>query len=206
MPVVRWFNKQQRVGGGFGSTQVTPHSQSIESSQRPWAHVHVPPQATVLVYQALAEFWTSYKGPEYDLNVDILLPGRSKPEMYNFNSDSRYTTRTSKVRKGTFVHDLKHGCHHFCWWPSVRLLSTSIFMQIKSINQNVKVTATGKGEAIVKVSENQDAAFTELLLFIVNALISFFPSCQMVSLYYALPKQQDCPHFDLSVQLIPGCL
>lgn len=79
-------------------------------------------------------------------------------------------------------------------------------MQIKSINQNVKVTATGKGEAIVKVSENQDAAFTELLLFIVNALISFFPSCQMVSLYYALPKQQDCPHFDLSVQLIPGCL
>ncbi|CAG06013.1 unnamed protein product, partial [Tetraodon nigroviridis] len=118
-PVVRWFNKQQRVGGGFGSTQ-----------------------ATVLVYQALAEFWTNYDGPEYDLNVDILLPGRSKPEMYNFNTESRFTTRTTKV---------------------------------KSINQNVRVTATGKGEAIVK----------------------------MVSLYYALPKDQDCPYFDLSVQLLP---
>lgn len=78
------------------------------------AHVHVPPQATVLVYQALAEFWTSYDGPEYDLNVDILLPGRSKPEMYNFNSESRYNTRTTKVRKRTFVHFLKHVCGHFC--------------------------------------------------------------------------------------------
>eukprot|EP00066_Takifugu_rubripes_P021351 XP_011610617.1 PREDICTED: complement C3-like isoform X1 [Takifugu rubripes] len=118
-PVVRWLNKQQRVAGGFGSTQ-----------------------ATILVYQALAEFWTSYKGPEYDLNVDILLPGRSKPDMYNFDRESRYTTRTSKM---------------------------------KSINQNVKVTATGKGEAVLK----------------------------MVSLYYALPKDKDCPRFDLSVQLLP---
>lgn len=94
-------------------------SHTTESSQQPWAHVHVPPQATVLVYQALAEFWTTYDGPEYDLNVDILLPGRSKPEMYNFNTESRYTTRTTKVRKWTFVHYLKHVCHLFCWWTSV---------------------------------------------------------------------------------------
>lgn len=32
------------------------------------------------------------------------------------------------------------------------------------------------------------------------------PVCQMVSLYYALPKEKasDCQKFDLSVQLIPG--
>uniref|UniRef100_A0A8C9X3J4 Anaphylatoxin-like domain-containing protein n=1 Tax=Sander lucioperca TaxID=283035 RepID=A0A8C9X3J4_SANLU len=92
-PVVRWFNTQQKVGGGYGSTQ-----------------------ATIIVYQAIAEYWTNAKEPEYDLNVDLLLPGRSKPDKYNFNRDNQYATRTSKI---------------------------------KDINQNVKVTATGTGEATV---------------------------------------------------------
>uniref|UniRef100_A0A8C9X0E0 Complement C3-like n=1 Tax=Sander lucioperca TaxID=283035 RepID=A0A8C9X0E0_SANLU len=120
-PVVRWFNTQQKVGGGYGSTQ-----------------------ATIIVYQAIAEYWASAKEPEYDLNVDILLPGRSKPDKYNFNRENQYATRTSKI---------------------------------KDINQNVKVTATGSGEATVK----------------------------MVSLYYALPKEKesDCQKFNLSVQLLP---
>ncbi|XP_028435544.1 complement C3 [Perca flavescens] len=73
-PVVRWFNTQQMVYGGFGSTQ-----------------------ATIMVYQAIAEYWTSAKEPEYNLTVDILLPGRSKPEKFNFNRDNHYTTRTSKI-------------------------------------------------------------------------------------------------------------
>lgn len=107
------------------------------------------------MYQALAEFWTSYDGPEYDLNVDVLLPGRSKPEMYNFNSESRYTTRTTKVRKGlpseTRVSPLL-----------LMAVPSSTFTQVKNINQNVKVTATGKGEAVVKVSKkDKDAAFTK---------------------------------------------
>uniref|UniRef100_A0A8C9WZR1 Uncharacterized protein n=1 Tax=Sander lucioperca TaxID=283035 RepID=A0A8C9WZR1_SANLU len=120
-PVVRWFNTQQKVGGGYGSTQ-----------------------ATIIVYQAIAEYWTNAKEPEYDLNVDLLLPGRSKPDKYNFNRDNQYATRTSKI---------------------------------KDINQNVKVTATGTGEATVT----------------------------MVSLYYALPKEKesDCQKFNLSVQLLP---
>ncbi|KAF3837482.1 hypothetical protein F7725_004946 [Dissostichus mawsoni] len=73
-PVVRWFNKQQFVGGGYGWTQ-----------------------ATMMVYQAISEYWSSAKEPEYDLNVDILLPGRAKPERYNFNRDNHYATRTSKM-------------------------------------------------------------------------------------------------------------
>ncbi|XP_029287432.1 complement C3a.1 [Cottoperca gobio] len=71
--VVRWFNKQQKVGGGYGSTQ-----------------------ATIIVYQAISEYWASAKEPQYDLNVDILLPGKSKPERYNFNQ-AHYATRTSKI-------------------------------------------------------------------------------------------------------------
>ncbi|XP_037546422.1 complement C3-like [Nematolebias whitei] len=73
-PVVRWFNQQQFVGGGYGSTQ-----------------------ATIMVYQALTEYWTYAKEPDYDLNVDILLPGRSNPDKYNFKMENHYVTRTSKV-------------------------------------------------------------------------------------------------------------
>ncbi|KAM9363627.1 complement C3-like [Symphorus nematophorus] len=120
-PVVRWFNQQQFVGGGYGSTQ-----------------------ATIMVYQALAAYWTNAKEPPYDLNVDILLPGRGKPDKFSFNQRNHYTTRTSKIN---------------------------------DINQDIKVTATGSGEAIVT----------------------------MVSLYYALPKEKesDCQKFNLSVQLLP---
>ncbi|XP_060949245.1 complement C3-like isoform X2 [Limanda limanda] len=120
-PIVRWFNQQQKVGGGFGSTQ-----------------------ATIIVYQAVAEYWASAKEPAYDLNVDILLPGRAKTEKFSFNRENNYTTRTSKIN---------------------------------DINQDVKVTATGSGEATVT----------------------------MVSLYYALPKEKesDCEKFNMSVKLIP---
>ncbi|XP_047433327.1 complement C3-like isoform X3 [Mugil cephalus] len=119
-PVVRWFNRQQRVHGGYGSTQ-----------------------ATLIVYQAVAEYWTTEK-PDYYVNVDILLPGRSKPNKYYFNKETQFGTRTSKVN---------------------------------SINQDVKVTATGPGAATLT----------------------------MVSLYYILPieRETNCQKFNLSVQLIP---
>ncbi|XP_067353913.1 complement C3-like isoform X2 [Channa argus] len=120
-PVVRWFNQQQIDGGGYGSTQ-----------------------ATIMVYQAIAEYWVSANEEEYDVNVDIVFSERKNPVKFNFNRDDHYTTKTSEV---------------------------------KSINKNVKVIATGTGEATVK----------------------------MVSLYYALPKEKEsnCQKFNLSVELIP---
>ncbi|XP_028257240.1 complement C3-like [Parambassis ranga] len=120
-PVVNWFNKQQKVGGGYGSTQ-----------------------ATIIVYQAVAEYWESTKDPEYDLNVKITVLGLSKPLLVNFNRNNYHTTRT---------------------------------MDVKGINHNVTVIATGTGEATLT----------------------------MVSLYYAEPKltESDCEKFNLSVQLIP---
>ncbi|XP_022072811.1 complement C3-like isoform X3 [Acanthochromis polyacanthus] len=120
-PLIRWFNRQMREGGGYGSTQ-----------------------ATMTVYQAVTEYWFSDKESDYFLNVDILLPGRTRPDKYNFNWENHYATRTSKIN---------------------------------DINQDVKVTAIGKGEATLT----------------------------MVSLYYILPKEKDsdCQKFNLSVQLIP---
>uniref|UniRef100_H3DL28 Complement component c3a, duplicate 5 n=1 Tax=Tetraodon nigroviridis TaxID=99883 RepID=H3DL28_TETNG len=73
-PVVRWFTTQQKDGGGYGSTQ-----------------------ATIIVYQAVAEYWANSKEPEYDISVDILLPGRSGPEKYQVNRENHYLTRTTKV-------------------------------------------------------------------------------------------------------------
>ncbi|XP_026216238.1 complement C3-like [Anabas testudineus] len=120
-PFVRWFNQQQTDGGGYGSTQ-----------------------ATIMVYQAIAEYWVSAKEPEYDVNVDLVLPDRTGVEKINFNRETHYTTKTSKINY---------------------------------INKDVKVIATGTGEATVK----------------------------MVSLYYALPKEKEsnCQKFDMTVQLIP---
>uniref|UniRef100_A0A8C4HNP2 Complement C3 n=1 Tax=Dicentrarchus labrax TaxID=13489 RepID=A0A8C4HNP2_DICLA len=114
-PVVRWFNQQQNVGGGFGSTQ-----------------------ATIIVYQAVSEYWANAKEPEYDLKVDILLPGRSKPDKFVVNSENHFTTRTSRVRTHTNTQ------------------------------------------------------------WLIN----------MVSLYYALPKEKEnyCQEFNLSVELRPGNL
>uniref|UniRef100_A0A3P8SPK2 Complement component c3a, duplicate 5 n=1 Tax=Amphiprion percula TaxID=161767 RepID=A0A3P8SPK2_AMPPE len=120
-PIVRWLSQQQKQGGGYGSTQ-----------------------ATIMVYQAVAEYWTTAKEPEYDLDVDILLPGKSLIDKYKFNKENHHSTRTSKFG---------------------------------GINKDIKVTATGTGEAMFR----------------------------MVSLYYALPKEKksDCEMFDLNVQVHP---
>lgn len=60
-------------------------------------------QATIMVYQAVAEYWANAKEPDYDLNVDILLPGRAAPDKYKFNRENHYATRTSKVRLKLFT-------------------------------------------------------------------------------------------------------
>uniref|UniRef100_A0A672HAG4 Complement C3-like n=1 Tax=Salarias fasciatus TaxID=181472 RepID=A0A672HAG4_SALFA len=72
-PVVRWFTQQQLVGGGLGSTQ-----------------------ATLMVCQALSEYWINAEKPEYHLNVDILMPGRPKPYKFNVNRENHHLTRTLK--------------------------------------------------------------------------------------------------------------
>ncbi|KAK7930173.1 hypothetical protein WMY93_006568 [Mugilogobius chulae] len=72
-PIVRWFTKQQKNGGGYGSTQ-----------------------ATIMVYQAVSEYWTVAKEPDYNLDVELKVPGRAAPYSYRFNRENHYTTRTSK--------------------------------------------------------------------------------------------------------------
>lgn len=60
--------------------------------------LHFALQATIMVYQAVAEYWANSKEPEYDVNVDVLIPGRSSPVKYKVNRENYYTTRTTKVK------------------------------------------------------------------------------------------------------------
>ncbi|XP_059191712.1 complement C3-like isoform X2 [Centropristis striata] len=74
-PVVRWFNQKQIYGGGYGSTQ-----------------------ATILVYQAIAEYWVNANEQEYNVNVDIVHPKRKDPARFHINRNNQYSTRTSKSK------------------------------------------------------------------------------------------------------------
>ncbi|XP_077380302.1 complement C3-like [Festucalex cinctus] len=75
-PVVSWFKKQGFVGGGYGSTQ-----------------------ATIMVYQAISEYWANAREPDYNLNVDIEVPGRSKPLKHNFNKQNQHATKTTDIKR-----------------------------------------------------------------------------------------------------------
>lgn len=63
--------------------------------------VDVHLQTTIMVYQAVAEYWTQDREPDYNLNVNITLPERSEPMKINFNKNNQFNTRTSKVRRHT---------------------------------------------------------------------------------------------------------
>uniref|UniRef100_A0A8C9XID4 Uncharacterized protein n=1 Tax=Sander lucioperca TaxID=283035 RepID=A0A8C9XID4_SANLU len=81
IPVVKWFNTEVEEGGGYGSTQ-----------------------ATIMVYQALAEYWTNANDQSGDnnLNVDIWLPDKSKPDNFNWdNHDQRYKSEYKVIATGT---------------------------------------------------------------------------------------------------------
>lgn len=51
-----------------------------------------------MVYQAVAEYWTHDREPQYNLNVNISLPEKAEPFKINFNKNNELHTRTSKVR------------------------------------------------------------------------------------------------------------
>ncbi|XP_014873774.1 complement C3-like [Poecilia latipinna] len=72
-PIVRWLSQQQRYGGGYGATQ-----------------------ATIMVYQAVAEYASNVNEPPFDLNVDVSIKGRSLMNKINLNNQNHYSTRTSK--------------------------------------------------------------------------------------------------------------
>ncbi|KAM8793858.1 complement C3 [Eudromia elegans] len=75
-PVVRWLAKQNYYGGGYGSTQ-----------------------ATILVFQALAQYQISMpQEQELNLDVSVLLPRRASPIKYRIENRNALVARSAETR------------------------------------------------------------------------------------------------------------
>uniref|UniRef100_A0A672Q1Z1 Complement C3-like n=1 Tax=Sinocyclocheilus grahami TaxID=75366 RepID=A0A672Q1Z1_SINGR len=76
---VHWLNRQQSHYGGSGTTQ-----------------------ATIMVFQAVAEYRTQVKDRQnFNLNVELSVAGRSKPVRWAFKRDNMHLTRSDKVRSNS---------------------------------------------------------------------------------------------------------
>lgn len=64
-----------------------------------------------MVYQAIAEYWINAHEEEYNVNVDIEIPGRSIPLGSNFNRQNHYGTKTAKVK----IHTTYIQLQLYCW-------------------------------------------------------------------------------------------
>ncbi|KAL1281271.1 hypothetical protein QQF64_000074, partial [Cirrhinus molitorella] len=72
---VRWLNRQQSQYGGYGTTQ-----------------------ATVMVFQAVAEYRTQVKEQQnFNLEVELSVAGRSRPVRWTFKRDNMHLTRSDRV-------------------------------------------------------------------------------------------------------------
>uniref|UniRef100_A0A4W5QED5 Uncharacterized protein n=1 Tax=Hucho hucho TaxID=62062 RepID=A0A4W5QED5_9TELE len=88
-PIVRWINSQGFQGGDYSSTQ-----------------------ATIMVFQAVAEYMTkAEKVKDIDLNVDIAIAGRAKVIRWSFRKGNSFLTRTNKVR--TIAYGPSHSLLRF---------------------------------------------------------------------------------------------
>ena len=70
-------------------------------------------QSTIMVYQALAEYWINAKEQQYAMDIEIQVEGRSGlvPAPFRINNENAYQTRTTKVG----IHWQIMNCIQ-CWW------------------------------------------------------------------------------------------
>nr|QGH45421.1 complement system-related protein C3a.1-2 [Cyprinus carpio] len=74
-PIVNWLNNQRQYNGGYGTTQ-----------------------ATIMVFQAVAEYRIQVKDKrQLDLEMTIRVDGSRQPIVWNFNKDNSYLAQTEKI-------------------------------------------------------------------------------------------------------------
>ncbi|CAL8330687.1 unnamed protein product [Lota lota] len=74
-PIVKWLSTQRSSNGGFHSTQ-----------------------STIMVYQALAEYWINAKEQQYEMDIEIKVAGRSASAPFRVNNENAFQTRTTKFK------------------------------------------------------------------------------------------------------------
>ncbi|XP_056442574.1 complement C3-like isoform X1 [Gadus chalcogrammus] len=73
-PIVRWLSVQRSSNGGFHSTQ-----------------------STIMVYQALSEYWVNVKEQQYAMDIAIQVEGRSGSlSPFRISTETAFQSRTSK--------------------------------------------------------------------------------------------------------------
>ncbi|ETE58564.1 Cobra venom factor, partial [Ophiophagus hannah] len=102
-PVVKWLIDQKYYGGTYGQTQVSDVGLCVLSGYRVFEPLpqglHESIQATVMVFQALAEY--EIQMPTHkDLNLDIVikLPERNLPLRYRLDATNAILARTAEVQ------------------------------------------------------------------------------------------------------------
>nr|AZZ09373.1 putative complement component c3 [Ctenopharyngodon idella] len=74
-PIVNWLNSQRQYNGGYGTTQ-----------------------ATIMVFQAVAEYRIQVKDiKQLDLEMTIRVEGSQKPVVWKFSKDDSHLAQTTKV-------------------------------------------------------------------------------------------------------------
>ncbi|XP_075320390.1 complement C3-like [Odontesthes bonariensis] len=126
---VQWLSQQQRLDGGYGSTQ-----------------------ATVLLYQAVSEYWTSVKESEYNLDVDVIIS--SRVHRYNFNRRNQHVTRTLSfygINKDVKVTATGMGEIFMKMVSYYYTLPQEMESDCEKFNLNVQVLPESEGEKVYKL-------------------------------------------------------
>uniref|UniRef100_A0A672GY97 Anaphylatoxin-like domain-containing protein n=1 Tax=Salarias fasciatus TaxID=181472 RepID=A0A672GY97_SALFA len=112
-------------------------------------------QATLMVYQALSEYWINAEKPEYHLNVDIFMPGKPKPYKFNVNRENHHLTRTLKMVSVYYAlpQEKQSDCQRFNM--SVELIPGNLLLSIKTAEMCVCTQLSqGRAYTIAKYEMN----------------------------------------------------
>uniref|UniRef100_A0A671QBL7 Complement component c3a, duplicate 4 n=1 Tax=Sinocyclocheilus anshuiensis TaxID=1608454 RepID=A0A671QBL7_9TELE len=118
-PIVNWLNNQRQYSGGYGTTQ-----------------------ATIMVFQAVAEYRIQMKEiRQLDLEMTIRVDGSRQPIVWKFSKDNSYLAQTEKVVTEYYAKpkESKSTCKNF----ELALLSTGHDRMIQKFEMNKQLSERG---------------------------------------------------------------
>uniref|UniRef100_A0A672K487 Complement C3-like n=1 Tax=Sinocyclocheilus grahami TaxID=75366 RepID=A0A672K487_SINGR len=122
-PIVNWLNNQRQYSGGYGTTQ-----------------------ATIMVFQAVAEYRIQMKEiRQLDLEMTIQVDGSRQPIVWKFSKDNSYLAQTEKVVTEYYAKpkESKSTCKNFELALAFEKLSTGHDRMIQKFEMNKQLSERG---------------------------------------------------------------
>uniref|UniRef100_A0A671QBL0 Complement component c3a, duplicate 4 n=1 Tax=Sinocyclocheilus anshuiensis TaxID=1608454 RepID=A0A671QBL0_9TELE len=122
-PIVNWLNNQRQYSGGYGTTQ-----------------------ATIMVFQAVAEYRIQMKEiRQLDLEMTIRVDGSRQPIVWKFSKDNSYLAQTEKVVTEYYAKpkESKSTCKNFELALAFERLSTGHDRMIQKFEMNKQLSERG---------------------------------------------------------------